>query len=50
MQARLQRWFVDGPVEEALAVYGKLVVNIVSLVLAMLFLRWMYNRKIFIRL
>lgn len=44
------RWFVGGPVEAACGVYGLLVVNIVSLIIALWFLRWMYNRKIFLRL
>ncbi len=44
------RWFVGGPIEDAAGIYGELLVNVVSLVIAMLFLRWMYNRKIFLRL
>jgi predicted acyltransferase len=44
------RWFVGGPIEEAAGVYGELLVNLTSLTLALLFLRWMYNRKIFLRL
>lgn len=46
----LARWFVGGAVEEYFGDYGRLLVNIVALVIAMAFLRWMYNRRIFLRL
>jgi predicted acyltransferase len=42
--------FVGGPIKGALGGYGELLVAIVALLLLMLILRFLYNRKIFIRL
>ncbi len=46
----LAKRFVGGPVEEALGSYGPLAVAIVSILLSIWLVRFLYNRQIFLRL
>jgi predicted acyltransferase len=41
--------FTGGPVEESLGNWGKLLTALVSLLLAVLVTRWLYKRRLFIK-
>ncbi len=46
---KLATYFVGGPIAEAFGRYGELLISATGLALCLLFLRFLYNRKIFIR-
>ena len=48
--SKLARRFVGGPIEEAAGPYGLLLVAIVSLSISVLIVRYLYQKKIFIRI
>ncbi|MDZ4859810.1 MAG: DUF5009 domain-containing protein [Candidatus Hydrogenedentes bacterium] len=47
---RLARRFVGGPIEDLAGPYGPLLIAIVALTISILIVRWMYYKRIFIRL
>lgn len=46
----LARRFVGGPIEYAAGSFGPLLVAVVSIMISVLIVRWMYHKKIFLRL
>ncbi|HRI89359.1 MAG TPA: DUF5009 domain-containing protein, partial [Candidatus Hydrogenedentes bacterium] len=45
----IARRFVGGPIEDAAGRYGDMLVAVVALAISILIVRWMYHKKIFLR-